>query len=753
MQSTTVAVGGKGANPDTTLYVGGLEESVNEAILHSAFIPFGDIKDVNIPMDHATGKHRGFGFVEFESKEDAADAIDNMHNSELYGRVLRTNYAQPMKIKGGDKGFSHQAVWADADDWYEKAEAEGELEKLEEAERQKALAAESAKLQGEAHAGLGGKRDARVAALALVPQRLTIAGVEYQPRPAGIARFGGVAALLLGAGLLLAPVATLGTMFHASDGSLAGALVEVCVYGYVLLQGAGQLADGSELLLEVVEPGIIGGVVLPVLGALPDTLIVAVSGLGGGPPEEVQHELAVGIGTLAGSTVALLTLAWGGALLLGRCDLGEDGRAVPRTLTRGGDLLATGVTADADVRSGAAAMIASLALYAIVQVPAALGDAAEPQAALIGGVACLSACLGNCGYQVAFPELQRRKIAAAHRKRQRMHAVREFALRAEPFGRLLAADGSVDRDTARGIFATFDRDGDGCIDPGELRALLVGLELPSEAGPGGAGRDGDNLGFWMRELDADRSSGIDVDEFHAALSRWVREKRKEANRGSGARRFWRRGMQPAVAAAADPHAFLLEAAPLASPPLASGVPGAGAAEDEDDADEDGEADASDSALVLRAAAKLLAGVALCAVFSDPLVGALGRLSDATGVPPFFVGFVLTPLASNASELVSSLRFAARKRPRAISLTLSQIYGAVTMNNTLCLGVFLLVIHLAGLPWVYSSEVAVILGATALVGSVGLTHDTFRAAWALPALALYPLSLGAVWWLDTFLGWQ
>ena len=50
--------------------------------------------------------------------QDAADAIDNMHNAELYGRVLRCNYAQPMKIKGGDKGFSHQPVWADADDWY-----------------------------------------------------------------------------------------------------------------------------------------------------------------------------------------------------------------------------------------------------------------------------------------------------------------------------------------------------------------------------------------------------------------------------------------------------------------------------------------------------------------------------------------------------------------------------------------------------------------------------------------------------------
>ena len=59
METTLVAVEGKGTNPKTTLYVGGLEESVNEASLHAAFIPFGDIKDVSIPLDHASGKHRG----------------------------------------------------------------------------------------------------------------------------------------------------------------------------------------------------------------------------------------------------------------------------------------------------------------------------------------------------------------------------------------------------------------------------------------------------------------------------------------------------------------------------------------------------------------------------------------------------------------------------------------------------------------------------------------------------------------------
>lgn len=46
--------------------------------------------------------------------------------------------------------------------------------------------------------------------------------------------------------------------------------------------------------------------------------------------------------------------------------------------------------------------------------------------------------------------------------------------------------------------------------------------------------------------------------------------------------------------------------------------------------------------------------------------------QASGVPPFFVAFLLTPLASNASELLSSLKFAASKRRRSASLTFAQV---------------------------------------------------------------------------------
>jgi peptidyl-prolyl isomerase E (cyclophilin E) len=50
--------------------------------------------------------------------------MDNMHNAELYGRVLRCNYAQPMKIKGGEVGWSTQPVWADADEYQERLQEE-----------------------------------------------------------------------------------------------------------------------------------------------------------------------------------------------------------------------------------------------------------------------------------------------------------------------------------------------------------------------------------------------------------------------------------------------------------------------------------------------------------------------------------------------------------------------------------------------------------------------------------------------------
>ena len=47
-------------------------------------------------------------------------------------------------------------------------------------------------------------------------------------------------------------------------------------------------------------PGIIGSLVIPILGALPDSLIILLSGLGSGTKQEIQGQLSVGVGTLVG---------------------------------------------------------------------------------------------------------------------------------------------------------------------------------------------------------------------------------------------------------------------------------------------------------------------------------------------------------------------------------------------------------------------------------------------------------------------
>ncbi|XP_055390568.1 peptidyl-prolyl cis-trans isomerase E [Condylostylus longicornis] len=103
------------SNDKRTIYVGGLADEVTEKLINDAFIPFGDIADIQVPVDYESQKHRGFAFVEYESAEDAAAAIDNMNDSELCGRTIRVNLAKPVRVKEG----SFKAVWAD-DDWLQK---------------------------------------------------------------------------------------------------------------------------------------------------------------------------------------------------------------------------------------------------------------------------------------------------------------------------------------------------------------------------------------------------------------------------------------------------------------------------------------------------------------------------------------------------------------------------------------------------------------------------------------------------------
>lgn len=96
-----------------TVHVGGLAPVVTAAHIHDAFIPFGEIADVSLPKNdkpNTNEPHRGFAYVEFEDADDAKDAIDNMDQSELFGRLIRVSAAKPPK--SADEGLdSKVAKW------------------------------------------------------------------------------------------------------------------------------------------------------------------------------------------------------------------------------------------------------------------------------------------------------------------------------------------------------------------------------------------------------------------------------------------------------------------------------------------------------------------------------------------------------------------------------------------------------------------------------------------------------------------
>ncbi|KAI9751921.1 MAG: hypothetical protein M4579_005832 [Chaenotheca gracillima] len=97
----------------STVYVGGLDTAVTSNTLHAAFLPFGEIVDISLPKPEApssTDPHRGFGYVEFEVPGDATEAIDNMDQSELFGRVIKVAAAKPQKESNEGLG-SKTAVW------------------------------------------------------------------------------------------------------------------------------------------------------------------------------------------------------------------------------------------------------------------------------------------------------------------------------------------------------------------------------------------------------------------------------------------------------------------------------------------------------------------------------------------------------------------------------------------------------------------------------------------------------------------
>ncbi|KAJ0725879.1 putative EF-hand domain, calcium/proton exchanger, sodium/calcium exchanger membrane region [Helianthus annuus] len=506
--------------------------------------------------------------------------------------------------------------------------------------------------------------------------------------------------------------------------SVLGNLFLISVYGYLMFLAATYLSAGSELMLEILGPGIVGGLFLPILGALPDALLILVSGLSGSP-ETAQDQVSVGMGLLAGSTVMLLTVIWGSCIIIGKCDL-QDSFAIDNQDTKGFSLVGSGVSTDIWTSYSAMTMAVSVLPFIVVQFPQILHSTSGRQlTVLIGLIISISLLIAYCIYQVYQPNIQKRRLAFAKHKHVRSGILRY--LKTNAFGGLLDDQGQLNREVLYKLFNSVDVNGDGHLSQVELRSLVVGMQLNINL------NEDDTIYKVMKEFDTSGDDEVDFEEFITGIGNWLEEARLTKTHSPIAGPDTTNYIHDYYEETKREHYLL------------------GDEGGEDEEHEEGDRDPHQT--TIKAVLFLLLGTLVAAIFADPLVDAVDGFSTATSIPSFFISFIVLPLVTNSSESVSAIIFASRKKQRSASLTFSELYGAATMNNLLCLSVFLALVYVRGLTWDFTSEVLVILIVCIVMGVFGSLRTTFPLWTSLIAFVLYPLSLVLVYILDYVFGWS
>lgn len=547
------------------------------------------------------------------------------------------------------------------------------------------------------------------------------------------------------------------------------------VYAYVLYVSADMIGDGAELLLLVpAYADMVGSIVLPILGAIPDGMIVLFSGIG--PLEEAQENVAVGVGGLAGSTIMLLTFPWLLAVRAGLVDMSEDGECTGYKKPAGSRCSPgdgpKGCQFQDGVRKNAFIMLLTSLTYFVIQIPAfkvdnqktsaQMGDDFIPEVIKESKAENLWALIGTIFslFLFAFYLLLQYLAAKPDKAPAFMKAMlpapppppktelakdRGLLLKIDHYRKNFQTTGAI-RDSKEVPYAESlltDEESKKVNLPRDLEAPL--RELYQEY----AGKTADKglHSADMRALMAQIGVNYTPKDWEALFKKMDKDGNGMLDRNEFFQFFF------SVVTGDDPLPH--EKGAYASEEPADGNGGDGDEDDEDDEMPEDFKDLSpeeqEKAIIKESCKQMLIGTVLVLLFSDPMVDVLSQMGVASGIPTFYISFVLAPLASNASELLSSMKLAAKKTSGSLTQALQTLEGAACMNNTFCVGIFLFLIYYQGLAWKFTAETLSIFLVQFLVFIIVVKSNVQTMKDGYIILAMYPVSLVFVYVLENFCG--
>lgn len=86
------------------LYVGSLSYSIDDGELEKIFAAIGSVVSAKVIMDAASGRSKGFGFVEMSSEDEAKKAIRDLNGSSHAGRTIIVSEARAETKRSGGRG-------------------------------------------------------------------------------------------------------------------------------------------------------------------------------------------------------------------------------------------------------------------------------------------------------------------------------------------------------------------------------------------------------------------------------------------------------------------------------------------------------------------------------------------------------------------------------------------------------------------------------------------------------------------------
>ncbi|XP_010277716.1 PREDICTED: uncharacterized protein LOC104612096 [Nelumbo nucifera] len=309
--------------------------------------------------------------------------------------------------------------------------------------------------------------------------------------------------------------------------NLAGHLFLVVVYEYMLFIGEKYLSSGSKLLFEILGEGVYGASFFHILGTLPESMILLVSGLSNSK-EIAQKNVLTGVGLLVGSTVLHLTIVWGTCVIVGKHKLSEPECSATEDLQSSASkdlqckrqlrcLTGSGITTDLKTSYTARIMVLSGIPFIVVQLPRIFRVFSwERVIILFSLIMCFAFLLFYFIYQLFRPWIQERSLNYVKHEHMRLQILKHVENQA--LEKLLADDGTPNTSAIKRLFEKIDLDADSYISYPELREMIKEIKF----GRINVDKD-DAIAEVINEFDTDDDHKITMDEFVNGLVKWLSE--------------------------------------------------------------------------------------------------------------------------------------------------------------------------------------------------------------------------------------